>query len=93
LKQVVKDYEETVRINKDMLSLVLGDLKDMPEKPKKALELLNKENSKLLEDYKNSLKEVDDINAKMLIQQQIIEDMKSKEEEMINSNEENLKQL
>jgi hypothetical protein len=39
------------------------------------------------------VKERDDVSANLLIQQQIIEDLKSKEDELNSANEENIKNL
>lgn len=49
LKQLVKDNEETVRINKEMLSIILADVNDIPDKHKATLEKMNKENQSLIE--------------------------------------------
>ncbi|CDW73387.1 UNKNOWN [Stylonychia lemnae] len=90
LKRQIQDQDQNLRINKDMLSIILGDL---PEREKQLLEKMNQENQNLIELKKQVQKEHDDIAANLFIQQQIIEDLKSKEDEQNNLNEENIKNL
>ena len=68
LKQTIKDHEETIKINKSMLSMVLVDAKDFPEKTRAVLDKLNHENQKLIEKQKDIVKERDDVAANLFIQ-------------------------
>jgi hypothetical protein len=51
-----------------MLSIVLADVRDIPEKNKLMLEKLNHENKSLLDKQKKVIKDHDDISANLLIQ-------------------------
>lgn len=74
----IKDLEDTIAINKQIISSLVAASKE--EEPlKKATEALNMENLKLQEKLTMLTKERDDLQAKLLIAEQIVEDYRGAE--------------
>lgn len=74
----IKDLEGTIAINKQIISNLVASSKE-EESLKAATESLNQENLKLLEKLKLATRERDDLQAKLLIAEQIIEDYRGAE--------------
>ena len=89
----MKDTDQTLKINKEMLGIIITDSQDLADKEKTLIEQLNRENEQLIARQKQIVREREDMAANKLITQQIIEDMKSKEDETTLINEENIKGL
>jgi hypothetical protein len=92
LQRYIKDLEETVSINKEILNdLISGNISNV--KHKDALLKLNKENANLSKLIKTTVKQRDDAQYKALINAQLTEDYKEKEREIYNECQEKIQEL
>lgn len=73
---MVKDREESLKINKEMLHTLILDGSDLSEREKEIIKKLNAENQQLLEKQRVMSKQIEDTQANNLITQQIIEDLR-----------------
>eukprot|EP01022_Parablepharisma_sp_SALTPOND_P026516 TRINITY_DN64310_c1_g1_i1.p1 TRINITY_DN64310_c1_g1~~TRINITY_DN64310_c1_g1_i1.p1 ORF type:complete len:578 (-),score=50.72 TRINITY_DN64310_c1_g1_i1:1724-3457(-) len=88
----IKDLENTIAINKEIISELLS--KDSSgHKNKKLIEKLNIENASLQAQLKKVIRERNDNQGKLLISEQIIEDYKTKEQEQLNEHREKQAEL
>ena len=78
----INDLEENLTINKNIISNLLKEKLD-DNNNNTIIEHLNTENKNLLTRYKSLLKERDDIQSRLLVSKQIIEDYKIHEQELI----------
>jgi len=74
----IKDLEDTITINKQIISNLIADNKEK-EPLKTIIQALNKENTKLQEKLMLTIKERDEFQAKLLIVEQIVEDYRGAE--------------
>ncbi len=88
----VKDLEKTIQINKGILSDLLMNTK-MEETQRKVLEKLNQENVVMQGQVRRAIKERDDTQAKLLISEQLTEQMRDKQAEIFEECEERTKDL
>ncbi len=88
----IKDLERTLAINKEIISELLGKGAGESQN-KRVIEKLNYENANLQFQLKKAIKERNDYQAKLLISEQIVEDYKAKELEVVKDNEEKFVEL
>lgn len=89
----IKDLEKTIRINKEIMSEFFSADSKMGANNKKTIEKLNQENTELQVQLKKAIKERDDAQASLLINEQINENNMQKEKDLIEENEEKLKDI
>jgi len=88
----IKDLQQTISINKQIINELLS--KSAAESQnKKVIEKLNTENANLQAQLKKAIKERNDVQAKLLITEQIVEDFKIKEHEQTRDNQEKYAEL
>ena len=78
MSSYIKDLENTIAINKSIISSLLSDNKNGTV-PKESAEALNTENLKLQNQVKNLTVNRDSLQSKLLIAEQIIEEYRGKE--------------
>eukprot|EP00826_Nyctotherus_ovalis_P015401 TRINITY_DN14372_c0_g1_i2.p1 TRINITY_DN14372_c0_g1~~TRINITY_DN14372_c0_g1_i2.p1 ORF type:complete len:384 (+),score=122.69 TRINITY_DN14372_c0_g1_i2:80-1231(+) len=73
----IKDLKDTIKVNKQIISNLLAEKEE--KALKETMRALNSENMKLQEKVNKITKERDDLQAKLLIVEQIVEDYKGAE--------------
>ena len=87
----IQDLESTLSINKELVQELCESPSDYDSK--KLICKLNKENAKLQQDFIYMKKNRDNAHCKLLITQQIVEDLKGKEHELTVEFSENVTEL
>jgi len=79
----IEDLESNLLINKQIISELCGQKTEISKKTKGIIEKLNEENKRLTTKVKKLMLDKKDIEAKLLIQTQIINEFRIKEEENV----------
>ncbi len=78
----IKDLEKTLQINKEIMTDLFAADSKSEGGQKRVLENLNRENVQLAGQIKRAIKERDDAQAKLLISEQLVENLQEKEQEL-----------
>jgi len=97
MSSYIKDLEKTVALNKAIISDLISADKNDSDVIKKSFEKLNTENANLQTQIKKAMKQRDDVQARLLICEQIVEELRGREKDLesqyLEKNQEMLDQL